>query len=64
MEEVQKNETGTTVPETDGRPLKEEKAKTGTDPAAGATTKENDCFSPDVPCLCRLYVPDFCAVLE
>ena len=27
MEEVQKNETGTTVPETDGRPLKEEKPK-------------------------------------
>lgn len=27
MEEVQKNEMGTTVPETDGRPLKEEKPK-------------------------------------
>ena len=51
MEEVQKNEMGTTVPETDGRPLKEEKPKRELTPQQAQQRKKLIVFPVSVPIL-------------
>ena len=37
---------------------RKKKPKTGTYPPTGAAAQENDSLSADVPCLCRVHVPD------
>ena len=52
MEEVQKNENGTTVPQADGKPKKEDKPKRNL-PRSRCSSAGNDSLPADVPCLCR-----------
>ncbi|MCS2968894.1 hypothetical protein NXW94_29895 [Bacteroides ovatus] len=48
MDEVQKNENGTTVPQADWKPEKEKKTQKGTDTPTGAAAQENDSLPADV----------------